>query len=110
MEGGKRLRIAMVQHLQRERFGQIVGWALRRALVQLGGAAEREPVRMLAERFNFLPDRFLWRGEQRRVREIVRSWDIAGSRAPRRYFAVICQDGAHCTLLHDLRGGSWYLV
>lgn len=84
-----------------------------RAWAAVAGLFERpEPVELIEQRFHFLPQRFRWRGDLRRVRAIALVWERSGTRrhAPRRYFRVICHDGRGVTLFQDLRIGTWHAV
>ena len=70
-----------------------------------------EPIALREKRFNYLPFRFLYRGEERRVRRVEKSWgEAAGWRTPERhYFRVRCQDDEIFHLVHDVRLDAWYL-
>jgi hypothetical protein len=70
-----------------------------------------EPVELIAQRYNFLPHSFRWRGELRRVRAVARMWEQPGAaiRPPRRYFEVVCGQGSSYILFQDLRVGTWHL-
>jgi hypothetical protein len=72
--------------------------------------ARPEPVDLIAQRFNFLPQRFRRRGAVHRVRAIVAVWERADTRSPRRYFRVVCHDGSDCLLYQDLRLGTWHAL
>jgi hypothetical protein len=78
-------------------------------LAELLGRAE--PIELIEQRFSFLPRSFLWRGDLRRVRAIVRVWELpqAGMRPARRYFEVICGQGGNYTLFQDLQIGTWHV-
>jgi hypothetical protein len=70
-----------------------------------------EPIELIEQRFSFLPRSFLWRGDLRRVRAVVRVWEQPkiGMRPARRYFEVICgQDGSY-TLFQNLQIGTWHV-
>ncbi len=78
--------------------------ALQRWLVRA------EPVDVLEQRFNFLPQRFRWRGDLRRVREVTRIWEQPGGLLPaRRYFEVICGQGHRFVLFQDVQLGTWHI-
>lgn len=69
-----------------------------------------EPVELIEQRFNFLPQRFRWRGAHWRVRRISAVWEhTRGRRQPRRYFRVICQDDSQHMLYQDLTFGTWHV-
>lgn len=73
--------------------------------------ARPEPVAVVEQRYGFLPARFRWSGEIWRVRRVVHMWDTAETMfaPPRRFFAVLCQDGGERTLVQDLRIGAWFV-
>lgn len=68
-----------------------------------------EPIEVIEQRFNFLPQCFRWRGAVRQVRHVVSIRDQAGGPAPRRYYEVICHDGGSCVLFQDLCLGTWHV-
>lgn len=69
-----------------------------------------EPVELIEQRFNFLPQRFRWRGVLWRVRRINAVWEQPRRwRQPRRYFRVICQDDSQHMLYQDLTFGTWHV-
>jgi hypothetical protein len=70
-----------------------------------------EPVELVEQRYNFLPQRFRWRGNVMRVRHVMKVWeqDHTATRPPRRYFQVVCHDGGSRVLFQDLRLGTWHL-
>ena len=70
-----------------------------------------EPVELVDQRFNFLPHRFRWRGDLRRVRAVARTWELpqAGWRPARRYFEVICGQGDSYILFQDIQIGTWHV-
>jgi hypothetical protein len=70
-----------------------------------------EPVDLVEQRYNFLPQRFRWRGDLRRVRAVARVWERPGAaaRPARRYFAVTCCQGGTYVLFQDLRVGTWHM-
>lgn len=73
--------------------------------------ARPEPIEVVEQRYNFLPQRFRWRGNTWRVRRVVRIWDYEHNALmpPRRYFRVLCQDDAAHTVFQDLRLGTWHM-
>lgn len=70
-----------------------------------------EPIFLHEKRFNFLPRRFLYRGEERLVRRIEKIWGEGATwrKPPRRFFRVRCQDDQIFNLIHDVRLDAWYL-
>jgi hypothetical protein len=73
-------------------------------------SAGGEPVELVEQRFNFLPQRFRWRGVHWRVRQISAIWEHArGRQQARRYFRVICQDDTQHMLYQDLTLGTWHV-
>jgi hypothetical protein len=70
-----------------------------------------EPIALQEKRYNYLPQRFMYRGEERLVRRVERSWGEAASwRKPaRQFFRVRCQDDQVFNLIHDLQLNVWYL-
>ncbi|HNP73325.1 MAG TPA: hypothetical protein PLO33_13125 [Kouleothrix sp.] len=79
---------------------------LGRVLSGLGALWRRaEPVDVVDQRFNFLPHRFRWRGDLRRVRVVARVWERSG----RRYFEVICGPEQCFVLFQDVRLGTWHV-
>lgn len=64
-----------------------------------------EPIDLVDQRFNFLPHRFRWRGDMRRVRAVARVWERSG----RRYFEVICGQEQSFVLFQDVRVGTWHV-
>lgn len=71
-----------------------------------------EPIELSAQRYGFLPARFRHQGVLHRVARIERIWEERGrgTRADRRYFAVSCADARSCTLVQELRAGTWHVV
>lgn len=84
----------------------VEGRAWLRWLVQ-----RSEPIELVDRQFNFLPHRFRWRGDLRRVRTIARVWEQprVGARPARRYFEVICGHGGNYVLFQDLQVGTWHM-
>ena len=70
-----------------------------------------EPIELFEQRFNFLPRSFRWRGDLRRVRAVVRVWELpgVGMRPARRYFEVLCGQGGSYILFQDLHIGTWHV-
>lgn len=68
-----------------------------------------EPVELVAQRFNFLPRVFRWRGNLWRVQQITNIYEHGTDRQARRYFRVRCQDDRSYLLYQDLRIGTWHL-
>lgn len=70
-----------------------------------------EPIEVVDQRFNFLPHRFRWRGDMRRVRVVARVWEqpADGVRPARRYFEVICGQGHSFVLFQDVQIGTWHM-
>lgn len=86
-----------------------LGAWLRSALRAI--TVQAEPVEVVEQRFNFLPQRFRWRGNLWCVRLVVRVWEQqhrAGA-PPRRYYEVVCQGGGNYVLFQDLQVGTWHL-
>jgi hypothetical protein len=79
-----------------------------------------EPIELSAQRYNYLPARFRHRGELHRVTRVERIWEERGRsraygdtfdpRVDRRCFAVSCADARRCTLIQELRAGTWHVV
>lgn len=87
-------------------------WSVEGLSARLGALLGRvEPVELVAQRYNFLPHTFRWRGNLRRVRAVARVWEQPGLalRSPRRYFEVICGQGGSYVLFQDLRLGTWHI-
>ena len=81
-------------------------WAGGRALARVAALFQRaEPVDLVEQRYNFLPQRFRWRGDLRRVRTVARVWE----QPARRYFEVTCCQGRSYVLFQDLRVGTWHM-
>ena len=70
-----------------------------------------EPIALQEKRFNYLPFRFMYRGEEWRVRQVEKSWGEAGTwrKPPRWFFRVRCQDDEIVHLIHDVQLDAWYL-
>jgi len=85
------------------------GSRVRAHLAALLGRSE--PIDLVEQRFNFLPRRFRWRGDLRRVRAVARVWERprGALRPPRRYFEVICGQGGRFILFQDLHVGTWHV-
>jgi hypothetical protein len=79
-------------------------WRMFSLFRDLGAA----PIELLAQRYNFLPTRFRYQGEVHRVARIERMWEDA-RRGGRRFFAVRCADARRCTLVQELRAGTWHV-
>jgi hypothetical protein len=73
---------------------------------------EHEPVAVCEKRYNYLPLRFLHRGEERLVWRIEKIWGERATwrRPPRRIYRVRCQDDQVVDLIHDVRLDAWYLA
>lgn len=71
----------------------------------------QEPIALCEKRFNYLPQRFMYRGEERLIRRVEKSWGEAATwRKPaRRFFRVRCQDDQIFNLIHDVQLDVWYL-
>ncbi len=69
-----------------------------------------EPIMLREKRFNFLPQRFLYRGTEQQVRRIQRTWDAAATwkRNARHYFEVRCTDDRCFRLVHDIALNAWF--
>lgn len=82
------------------------GWAWLAAIWQ-----QSEPIELVEQRFNFLPDRFRWRGDMRRVRAVTRVWEWPsdGVRPARRYFEVRCGRDQSFVLFQDVHIGTWHM-
>ncbi len=69
-----------------------------------------EPAELIAQRNNFLPRLFRWRGVIWRVRMVQGIWEeTRGFGGPRRYFQIVCQDDQPRMLYQDLRIGTWHV-
>ena len=70
-----------------------------------------EPIALYEKRYNYLPHRFMYRGEERRVRQVEKSWGEAATwrKPPRRFFRVRCHDNQVFNLIHDVQLDAWYL-
>jgi len=70
-----------------------------------------EPIEVIDQRFNFLPHRFRWRGDMRRVRAVAHVWERPGMGLwpARRYFEVICGQGKRYVLFQDVQLGTWHM-
>ena len=81
-------------------------WAVLVSLVM-----RAEPIELLDQRFNFLPQRFRWRGSLWRVRAVARVWEQpqAGLQPARRYFEVICGPSQRYVLFQDVQIGTWHV-
>ncbi|GIV97221.1 MAG: hypothetical protein KatS3mg057_1878 [Herpetosiphonaceae bacterium] len=73
--------------------------------------ARVEPIDLREKRFNYLPARFMWRGEQHRIRRVERVWSRPGrgARSPRTYFRVRCYNDKVFDIFQDVRLNAWYL-
>ena len=69
-----------------------------------------EPILVREKRFNFLPQRFLYRGTERQVWRVERTWDASATwnRNARHYFDVRCTDDRRFRLVHDVALNAWY--
>jgi hypothetical protein len=72
---------------------------------------DQEPIAMAEKRFNYLPLRFMHRGEERRVRRVEKVWSERATwrRSPRRVYRVLCHDDQMVDLVHDVHLNAWYL-
>lgn len=70
-----------------------------------------EPISLFEKRHNYLPRRFMYRGQEWLVRRIEKVWDEAATwrNPPRRFFKVRCQDDSVFHLINDVRLDAWYL-
>ena len=71
----------------------------------------QEPIAVNEKRYNYLPMRFTYRGEERRVRRVESVSDQRATwrKAPRRIYRVRCKDDQLFDLIHDVRLDAWYL-
>ncbi len=69
-----------------------------------------EPILLREKRFNYLPQRFLFRGAEQQVRNTERTWEVAARRGrnARRYFQVRCANGEMFRLVHDVVLNAWF--
>lgn len=86
-------------------------WIDRAWALLMAWAARTEPVEVVDQRWNFLPDRFRWRGDLQRVRAVARVWEQPelGLQPARRYFEVICGQGKRYVLFQDVQVGTWHM-
>ena len=72
---------------------------------------EQEPIAVYEKRFNYLPLRFMHRGEERRVHHVEQVWaeQATWRKPPRRVYRVRCNDDQVVDLVHDVRLDAWYL-
>ena len=72
---------------------------------------QQEPIALCEKRYNFLPQRFMYRGEERKVRRVEKVWAERATwrKPPRQIYRVRCQDNQMFDLVHDVRLDAWYL-
>ena len=72
---------------------------------------QHEPIALCEKRYNFLPQRFMYRGEERKVRRVEKVWAERATwrKPPRQIYRVRCQDDQTFDLVHDVRLDAWYL-
>lgn len=72
---------------------------------------KREPIRLLARRHNYFPQRFMWRGQKYDIHNVERAWTESkrGGQATRHFFRVRCLEGTF-DLYQDLKLNTWYLA
>ena len=72
---------------------------------------QQEPIALCEKRYNFLPQRFMYRGEERKVRRVEKVWAERATwrKPPRQIYRVRCQDDQMFDLVHDIRLDAWYL-
>ena len=72
---------------------------------------QHEPIALCEKRYNFLPQRFMYRGEERKVRRVEKVWAEPATwrKPPRQIYRVRCQDDQMFDLVHDVRLDAWYL-
>ncbi len=72
---------------------------------------QHEPIALCEKRYNYLPLRFMYRGEERRVRRVEKIWAERATwrKPPRQVYRVRCQDDQMFDLIHDTRLDAWYL-
>lgn len=87
-------------------------WRPVGALRWLGRPRVTAPIELCTLRYGFLPARFRHQGTTHWVARIERIWEQRGRRAQadRRYFAISCADARRCTLVQELRAGTWYVI
>jgi hypothetical protein len=87
-------------------------WQTAGALLWPGRTRAAAPVELCTLRYGFLPARFRQHGVLHLVVRIERIWEQRGrrSQADRRYFAVCCADARRCTLVQELRAGTWQII
>ncbi len=69
-----------------------------------------EPIK-LEKRWNYLPHRFLWRGQTHLVHRIERAWSARARRRlpPRHYFRVRCLDDRVYNIFQDVHLNAWFV-
>jgi hypothetical protein len=87
-------------------------WRTAGTLWWFGRSRVPTPIELCMLRYGFLPARFRQYGATHRVARIERIWEERGRRtqADRRYFAVSCADARRCTLVQELRAGTWHVI
>ncbi len=71
----------------------------------------QEPIKLLASRHNYFPQRFMWRGQRYDIHNVERAWTISkrGGKVTRHFFRVRCSEGTF-ELYQDLALNTWYLA
>ena len=77
--------------------------------MKLTRRSQKEPIRLLARRHNYFPQRFMWRGKQYNVRTVERAWTKIKRNGTRHFFRVRCREGIF-DIYQELPLNSWYLA
>ncbi len=71
--------------------------------------ARHEPIRLIARKHNYFPQRFMWRGKQYNVHAVVRAWTEMKRQGAWYFFRVRCSEGTF-DLCQDAVLNIWYLA
>jgi hypothetical protein len=105
-------RSRWTSQVYREALMMMLTWRTAGALWRSGRSRAAAPVELCTLRYGFLPARFRQHGVLHLVVRIEQIWEQRGRRseADRRYFAVRCADMRRCTLVQELRAGTWQII
>ncbi len=69
----------------------------------------KDPIRLLAQRHNYFPKKFMWRGQQYTIFAVVEAWTEMKRKGAQHFFRVRCQEGMF-DIYQDLPLNAWYLA
>ena len=79
------------------------------SLATLFQRRRKDPIRLLARRYNYFPKKFVWRGQQYNVYAVSEAWTEMKRKGAQHFFRVRCKEGTF-DIYQDLALNAWYLA